>query len=399
VTKLRRTQSIEISFNTFVRLIEKLNYQYRHEIASDEYPLIRCCLYNKDKEQVATGYGKGIDDASRVIASYEALQHLLSNPKYFIPKILHSTYNELVNTHYLLKQHLLDELLTNKSSKEKKLTWLSFTNDQTHKPGVLPLIYTLPYDDIESTVEDEFDYEQVYSQASDNGIASGDNFQEALLFALLELLERDAVSKFLMNSIVGDEPILLLDIPLDFISKENTAMLTQLYNKHNLSLQIIYIPTKYDLYTVITILRNDNDALPYKGLKTSFDFYDTVEAAIEEAIQDFWIHQQYVERDYLCELLQSFENHPVLQRCLKLDFSDKTIQLYQIVPSCESKEQTATTLAPHLIAALYKDNKQIYYREIFKEEGYFLIQAIIPTLEEFATILFGNITLPQPQEN
>lgn len=393
---VKRTHDNKISNAILDNVVSNLSYDIKFKQGSEAYPIIKCCLYDNAGHVVSTGYGKGSTNRSRAIAGYEALQHLLANPTLQTVPIIHDSYNSLKSTHTFLKPNVVKELLEEDYDKDKAISWCEFTEYNSRNKAILPLVSTVPYNFEHTLWLDQVDYETKYTQSSDNGIASGAVFYEALYFAILELIERHALSKFLIDTCANNKPYYSINTKLKFISEENNQMLTQLIKKHGLNLELIRIPSPHKLHTTLAILRSrDEKKLPYRGLKTSFDPHESIESAIEELLQDYFISEKFSNRQHLYTLYESLNEHPSLQKTLKLDFSNSKKQRTRIWRTQQTKKViSAEQHCKALVTELYKQEQELYYRIIYQTKGYCLVHAIIPGCQEFSTILFGNISLP-----
>lgn len=164
-----------------------------------------CHLFNIDHHKITHGIGKGLEQVqSELSAKYESLEHHTgsffgANQNYFDWFTLH----ELESRHQPLLYSEIPEVFFSKKCRHAKTPWIELQSELTNQHYFLPLVLKDPFYMKKPDSNDEMNYHTMNICATNNGTAIGCNKTEALIHSLTELIERDALSLFLLRTEVS----------------------------------------------------------------------------------------------------------------------------------------------------------------------------------------------------
>ncbi len=201
-------------------------------------------------KHLSVSQGKGINDAEAQVSSIiESLElfHLENIPN----STVNGNYNKLKDNHNLISPTLLNKgIIHEKSINNISFSWVEAKNIFTSELILIPKTLI----NMDSTIIDE---QRKYFRISTNGIAGGTSFDDALIHALLELVERDVINNQL---IAPNQKEITKQININSLS--DIRLLQELINKifsANLTINLFYIQNKYNLPVCICeLLEQEN---------------------------------------------------------------------------------------------------------------------------------------------
>ncbi|MFN7094317.1 MAG: YcaO-like family protein, partial [Burkholderiales bacterium] len=344
------------------------------------------------------GFGKGIEhNQARLSAQYEALEFytsIISNfPDY---PYLYLSYTQAEQQGYnILNDKVPAALLSNEELKNVPLAWVEFTEYYDSNDKVLvPALSTHPGYLNKPFSEDKFDYSSIYIEFTNNGTAIGCSLSDALIHAISEVVERDSISKLLINSLLKEnQPITEIDLRtlpqhqnhlVKHIQKECPDSVIKVFKSENV----------LDMPVYAAVLYHQNFMLPIKGFGASLNNDYALERALLEVLEQYHAYH-YGPKEEAELALKALAKHPQLLKCLVWDIdriSKKTI----LKPYSAQELDLPTDSKAYLnilINKCYQKGFKIYLSKRFMKNNIYTIQVIIPQADEFFAILTGVINL------
>ena len=223
-------------------------------------------------------------------------------------------------------------------------------------------------------------------------MATGASYDEALLHSVLEIIERDAYSYFLIDTFILNKPVTL--IHQDSLPPDIREIVTRIEKAFSDKLVIIKMPSRFDVPVYcVTFFRNKYDNQP-RGAGASLSAHYALERAIYECVQSYTLmHGDYLSKDMYHHDMTAFKvvqdsiQFPMRQllkekRCLFDDFTN------DFATSLEIKQQLKI-----LMDKVYSHSK-VLVNKVYEEEGVACVRAIIPEAEEFFLITHCLKMLP-----
>lgn len=365
--------------------------------AGQSLKTVRCELSDRYGVRVL-GKGKGIGDQSTASALFEALEHYYYETESIGCRAetrrldLRGADERLANASpdllLLFREHAV------------RLSRLSFdTIHGQEDPLLFPAFLTNPdylADDAEE--QDMINRLRLFRYSTNSGTAAGSNRWEALLHALLELIERDAVGIELLRTVIRLDPAPVRSILRDALSEElhETCWLAERETAARLSLWDI--TTELGIPVILASLTESaGSGRCYFGSGCSLSAMYAVERAVLEAVQCFHNYTTFgILRPHNLGS-RSEKTMSLYRRC----FLEAGAFMYRGGSSDVRLRETATgldSLTPqdqvlHL-AKVLRENGMVAYARTIHDGGVHVVQAVVPELERFHLVSYGIPVAP-----
>ncbi|RAY11023.1 hypothetical protein DPM19_32480 [Actinomadura craniellae] len=355
----------------------------------------RCRLYRPDGSAPhnAMGNGKGPSDAAQVGALFEALEHC------------HSSATRLAADHLVLRSPddlrdgpLADALTGLRQTPGTRLacrTHLSLTGSP---PLDVPVFLQCPdypgRTALRRQAGDTCDYTSATRYSTNSGTAIGATRAEALVHALAEAIERDALSLLVAATFLtaAPPPLRVIDpatLPPDLADLHR-------YAERRLAAPVHLIDMTTDLEVPAYCAHTpDHQGRPLHGTGASLSSAHAAHRALSELLQSAVLsdHLRATPRD-----LSHLRRYPRLLAAAGADFTPH-------LPDTGTTDFTPTTApttprqhAEHLTARLTRHGHTPYARTLHTAtNGVTTLSVIVPGLDRFFTVTYGNAVLPGPR--
>jgi len=199
-----RECSVEEAEKRFSREIKALNLKCElSTFGQQPIETTRCdLLCSKSSKRVGQGFGKGIDKRSELSAKYESLEYytgLLTNCNQ--DHLLLSLNEALSSKTSIIESRIPTDFLERGAEvQNRKIPWVSYSRYGVNSEALVPAFCTHPHYLYHPFENDEFDYSPFYLPLVSHGLATGCTKTEALIHAILELVETDSLSLFMIQT-------------------------------------------------------------------------------------------------------------------------------------------------------------------------------------------------------
>ena len=237
-------------------------------------PIFQCeSARSLNELQYSVHGGKGYDiEQSKLSAIGEAIERY-SARVFGYEKVIEETYYKMRKKYNTLNPValFLDKDYINPYSVDKKYQWTKAINLTTNKICYVPCntVY-FPYN-----MEEKY---MLHSQST-TGIASGINYEDAILQGILEVIERDAYA------ITHKARINAKEILIDKIANKTTGELLKIIKKKGYKIHLKLLSIDYNCYVVHCILEGKVFPIYAHGSGASLDIYTAINRAVLESIQ------------------------------------------------------------------------------------------------------------------
>lgn len=355
---------------------------------------VQVCASSDDAQVVARGSGKGYPSHARVGALFETLEHHLSEQ-------LSSEDIRCIPSRYFSNNPLfIDDtvLATVTEQTDALVACRTYTDLCDHTSFYYPVALSTPRYCNSPLEQDSTDYKALRRYASNSGTAIGANYNEAVLHAVNECIERDALALFLLDHFYyqnhcalrrvvrpepGDElsqlwldaeaeigaPVVLLDISSEFLARTFLAFSTE--------------PGTHP-----RTFGSGCSLIPRHGAWR----------ALTELVQ---MHHAMAQPEQQCDLSNA-QRHlspfPRLLRCLQLDLYPLLSQCTQmpVVLAPVSTESPLDEQLDDLAADLKRFGRTLGVSLLHRTPlGTTVVNVVIPGLERFYVVCSGNVVVPQ----
>ncbi|MFG6323130.1 MAG: YcaO-like family protein [Lachnospiraceae bacterium] len=239
-------------------------------------------------------------------------------------------------------------------------------------------------------------YDELKKYSTNSGCAIGITKAEAILHAVNELLERDALSwhyyKVFINKSKNAKRVNICSLPLDL-----QRIYYEVKNSIKKDITVIKIETIQGFYCYMVYAENNNTGIPYKGsgLSTSPEY--ALERALLECLQTFHLSCKETEFEDKAayENLRQYEKY---LKILKLDYENHFTDVK--FDSNVIGFRNVNEILNYESKILNQYEMEIYYKELLVVNDIYCVQVIIPGIEKF--YLVGNgipVILGNEREN
>ena len=375
--------------------LKQLNLHDQLQILGTRIVNARVMLRHATLHQQAGGSGKGDKDNALTGAYYEALEHYLTEFHGLDAALDYVDASSFERSGFFQDDSLLDAVIENSTARIACRRYQSPLDESSFN---YPIAFSLPNYADAPLAQDTFNYASLRRYCCNSGIAIGATYNEAVLHAINECLERDALSLFLLNHFYYQhkEPLRVLERP------GAELPLAQLWRdaEVELSAQVVVLDISNEFeaktYLAFTLPRSQHAGIFGSG--TSLSAEHAVTRALTELVQ----MQLGAQLPEVAHHLYHQERHlavfPRLQRCLQLDL--QALMLTANRHNVALPAAYAVTALDEQIQILAINMRQ-HQRELgisimfSSERGTTLANVVIPGLERFYIVCSGNVVIPQ----
>lgn len=345
--------------------------------------------------RIAHGSGKGRLEEARVGARFEALEHYLDEhqPR---PSHLRSS-TSLAREAHLQGDFLLPWL---EAQPDRYLACQRYTDLHGKPLFDYPIGVTRPDYADQVLPGDDFDHRGLRRYSSNDGAAIGASRDEALLHALNQLIERDALSLFMLRHFYYQrrEPVLQVLRP-----PANSA-LSRLWAEAERCLDsaiaVLDISNAFASRSFLALCLNPASPLQANvvGCGASLDPWHGMQRALSELVQLQLNSRLPQARQQLQQAAGALSAWPRLQRCQQRDIAALLDKCRYCTLPKPLPAQTVTRQLQVLVDDLNRHGHLVGICEVFRgAQGISLVNALVPGLERFHLVWSGNLVLPGPR--
>ncbi|WP_285706804.1 YcaO-like family protein [Microtetraspora sp. NBRC 16547] len=362
----------------------------------------RLLTHDGDVPPMALGTGKGRREEARVGALFEALEHYLTGPAVFDPATV-----ELVEAAEITAGPLRDEasMVLLARTPAERVACLRY-RPLGGGPGTpVPLFLSAPWyvethaGRLREQAGDACDYANLMRYSCNSGSAIGVTADEALLHALNETIERDALSLLLLRAFLGAadfRPAVIDPATLPTELERVHAATEQLIGSPVYLLDIVSdvgVPTTL-AYAAPTLSRPHR-----RGVGTSLSPAYAAWRALTELLQSTLAETlPWSDATHRGELA-GLAGYPELYACGRFDLIDhlRSARTVPFISDGWVPEHPRRQLR-ELSALLTVHGYTPYWRTVATvTEEITAVHVIVPGLERFMLITDGNLVLPGPR--
>ncbi len=353
-----------------------------------------CILKEASNIKVSSGSGKGLGAQSQASAVFEALEHYFSGPTQLTPRHPRVRIEEISTQCRLSEERpfMLMKGMGDESIPCRR--YLEISGGTT--PLFYPIFLSTPGYANRPFADDTFDYTKLSKYSTNSGTAIGVSRSEAILHALHEVIERDAVSTFLIQSYIDPRPAPVRFLPREIMPVPLKELIADIELQTGGAVTIVEITNDISVPVYLASLPRQGRAIRPVGYGASLSRSYAIERACLEALQAFHLHNDEMEAEdeYVLSVYASL---PRLRACIERNWNFPCIR--RIVDSTEAgltgpvgslEGQVSATLT-----FLARKGYRAYASEIWSsEDGLSCVHVVIPGLEKFNIITSGNPVLP-----
>jgi len=300
------------------RFLEQQGLVCQLESHGGAYGVCFARLYDSEV-QISTGAGKGDLVSARVGAKYEAVEHWLTEYDAHVQSKLLPVNRVLA---YGGRGDVPLSLL--RAQSDTRLLCRSFIDILDGATFFSPLMLFVPGYDKAVVSGDSCDYRGLRRYASNSGTAIGANSDEAMLHALNECVERDALSQFLLRYFYyeRDDPLRRVD-PACLGAREY-SLYEYLESTFSTEVVLLEISTEFCVTTCLAFFKGRYDGPHIYGVGASINPWHAAYRALAELLQLHHVHELGLVRSDSIKAMSALERYPALHRALMFDIRTLT---------------------------------------------------------------------------
>lgn len=382
----------EFSLNEAERRVQSAIAELGLSAALESYggdPTVWSCQFfnGTDESPHRLGHGKGGTAAARVGSMYEALEHYLTQQPSGAGVALRPCTEVAASA---LASEAYTKLL---AMQEDRLIacriYKQLTGDDTLAvPLFLSNASWVEQDtaSLRAELGDTTDYRPLARYSSNGGSAIGASLNEAVVHAINEAIELDAVSLFLIRCIATTTPSPPAFLDPATLPEELRTLLDQVQSRIGQEVWLIDITTDLGVPSTLAYLPGPRGHY-HVGYGTSLSRRYSIYRALTELLECQLTEDGIADRLDAIELLKDF---PALQACAELNLRPLAVSAPR-VPYTETTAPAAP--AAHLSELLTKLDDRgftVYLHETHRlSNGIIAVHVHIPGLEHFHLIVDG----------
>lgn len=294
---LERAYSLAQARKRAFETLDKMRLQARFQVADGMmFRSTHCCLTDHRGFLVDHGYGKGTDDEANVGAIYEALERWLNKPEQFRPERL-----PLVPARELADQ-LCGVVSPTALSTLQGLKLDLHVREYRSLTGSalihLPAVLSSPWH-----AEEILGDLPLARYCTNSGVAIGNTEDEAITHGLLEAIEREAISNFLVQVFVHRNASALRRVAPESLSEPLQAMLNFASGHINSTVTIFELISQYQIPVYCASFDNQSALSQLTGFGASLSSEHAVKRALSELVQGYDIVKTFHEQEWLDKII------------------------------------------------------------------------------------------------
>lgn len=355
---------------------------------------VQATLGHCPQQPQARGGGKGLLEHARVGALYEALEHYLSE-QYDTLAIHFKDASYLRNNALFHDDSVLNPLIENNA---QGFACRTYTSPLDNRRFSYPLVLSSSLYAHNPVPGDATDYRSLRRYGSNSGTAIGATPDEAVLHAINECIERDAVSLFLLDHFYYQNPVPLKRVVRPPLTEPCGQRWAQVEAEIGAPVVLLDISSEFLAKTYLAFSLAPSPLPRVFGSGTSLDGQHAAWRALSELTQVHLNSALAPMQQQLRAAQGALRRFSRLQRCLQFDAPSLLARARQ----CEVELPNAVpqpTLARqiHLLAEdLHRHHRTLGISTLYHSAlGTTLANVVIPGLERFYIVSSGNVVVPQ----
>ncbi len=348
------------------------------------------------------GCGKGIGIQSKVSALFEAFEHYISYVTFHDEeRAVRLQVAENPSLTSLIDQQILPKDFINLiGGTGKTIPWIELNSLQDDQVVYYPLSLAEPrYSPNNKFSYDDSAFYNLSYLSNGSGCASGSTFDEAMVHALNEAIERDATSLFLYNGFIRGNKVRIVDkatIP-DYLK----YYLASIESEYDDELFIIDITSDIGVPCFCVTFSKYHAPIMPKGYGASLCAAYALERALLESLQPVHLRNERLNR-VESNTVSRLERYPILARAAVADIKEVVQNNnYAVIDFSEVPNlyygQDLARQKDVILSVLHKNGFNAYYHEVYEIGGYSLVKVIISGSSQLCFLQVGKLVLPDIQ--
>jgi ribosomal protein S12 methylthiotransferase accessory factor len=326
---IERSQAIGEARSTLESTLRNYGIDWKIEVAGQYIRTAKCVLQDDSGGVLDYGYGKGDAEAATTGAMFEATEHWFSQfPNSYRDNVLHCESLEFIkNTTF--SNHLPISII--EDSPNATMAFREYRQIGRCESIIYPLALSSPkyIDDLCTNPSkyppDCFDYSQIDRYCSNSGVAIGSNEFEATIHGLLEAVERDTLSGFLVDAFLTRNSSSLRVINRASLPEDLRTLVGRVECEVKHRVLLLELENDFGIPVFCTALHKSCFPIEITGYGCSLSREHAAYRSLHELVQCYhataWFHPE--EFDIKAKsILSKFEKFSFHRRCAQLKLAE-----------------------------------------------------------------------------
>ncbi|MGY4104052.1 YcaO-like family protein [Ignavigranum ruoffiae] len=338
-----------------------------------------------DNEKIPFAAGKGVSQQAIISAIFETIEHsLFENMNMTTTPI---SLNSILEGDIKLKYDVPLKLIKKKKY-ENKIDCYEFKNEQENKVIYYPAFLINP------NHKPPRGLRFLRKYCSNNGLACGVGFEEAIIHAINEVVERHSVSQLYKNYFIRKElklkNISMLSLPVNLVK-----LWKNIEESIGSEITVFDITTVDGINTYYAFAKHSKFPLPLRGSGSSIFAEYAIERALMEIFQCYSIMD---EADFSMDLLtlQKFNNNQIYMNILFHNFCEKDYKKTNLIKTIGDSVSVnnLNVIYDKMTMCLKKADFNFYFNIVYNKNNLYAIKVFIPGTDNFQAIMNGCYLIP-----
>lgn len=340
------------------RVIQTLSLRSEVSFVGQRVSAAKCRLYDSKGEVVAMGLGKGDQQSAITGALFEAVEHYFT--KHYYVDVDHRPSSSLLE----VSRGVLPDLIASviHQSPERNIPCVLHECLWSGATFPYPLGLFMPAyldtrcDEPSLNLNDTFDYARLSEYSSNTGVAIGMNRSEALVHGLLEAIERDTVSRFLVRAFLELEPGALRRVDPNTLPRDLRSLADAVSHVAAVPhVHVFRLENRFGIPTFCSWVDKAVFGIFQAGFGSSLSESHAIERSLYELAQSYLaftaLHEREGAERHNREILASHSNNKSFLRCATFDLGELEKR-----SGCRSVAYQGQEFDPRRDLAAYLDN-------------------------------------------
>lgn len=399
---VERQVSSEEAYERVLELIRLHNLVVSTVHVGSDIKTFQATISDENIKKRFIGCGKGIGIQSKASALFEAFEHYISYVTFHDEnRVIRLLVSENPSLRFLIDQHILPKNFVDLvGGADKTIPWIELKSLQDDQVVHYPLFLAEPrYSANNKFHFDDSAFCNLSYLSNGSGCASGSTFDEAMVHALNEAIERDATSLFLYSGFIRNNDLRIVDkatIP-DYLR----YYLTSIEKEYNDELFIIDITSNIGVPCFCVTFSKYKAPIVPKGYGASLCATYALERALLESLQPVHLRNESLSR-VESNTVSRLERYPILAKAAVADIKEVVENKnYRVIDFGEINNlycgQNLAEQRNVILSFIHKSSLNAYYHEVYKTRGYSLVKVILSGSSQLCFLQVGKLILPDIQ--
>lgn len=289
----------------------------------------KCTLHDDSGALLDSGYGKGDIDAAIAGSIFEAAEHWFCQFSNCRKDNLH--YGE---SSQHMERHAFADLLPVSllhDAPNATMAFRCYTRIGCSEERLYPLALSNPkyvdglFGDHSLHFPDSFDYSRLGSYCSNSGVAIGSDLTEATIHGLLEAVERDTFSKFLVDAFLKRRASALRVVDRNSLPEDLFNLIRQVEREVSYPVLLLEFENEFGIPVFFAALQKSSFEIEVTGYGCSLSNEHAAKRSLHELVQCYhamtWFHPEEFKKKEQ-RALANLANHSFHLRCAKLKVAE-----------------------------------------------------------------------------